>query len=128
MQVENLARLNWQATPPSSATHAWEGPNQQQIIEAPIGTALVFALSDKFRAMGVRIAVSSDSPAAASMTVRALADGREIGRTPPFKAGDQPRFMEVSLRDPKTGRPGTFGENGLSTLFTGSPGRPRYAR
>ena len=100
--VENLALLSWQATPSSPAPRTWEGPNQQQIIEAPIGTTLDFPLSDKFRAMGMRIAVSSDSRPDANITVRVLADGKEIGRTLPFKAGDQPRFVEVALQHPRT--------------------------
>jgi len=69
---------------------------------ASAGTMIEFPLTGKFRAIAVRVALSADSPANSQMTVRVLADGRDIGRTPPFKAGDQPRFMEISLQSPKT--------------------------
>jgi|GEM_PF-2542513 len=81
---------------------SWQGPNQEQVMVASTGTMIDFPLTAKFRAIAVRVALSSDSPANAQMTVRVLADGRDIGRTPPFKAGDQPRFMEISLQSPKT--------------------------
>ena len=67
-----------------------------------VGTAIDFPLPGKFRAMGVKIALSPDSPPNSQVTIRVLADGREIGHSPPFKAGDQPRFMELTLQDPKT--------------------------
>ncbi len=67
-----------------------------------MGTTIEFPLPGKFRAMGVRIALSPDSPPNSQITIRVLADGREVGRTPPFKAGDPPRFMEITLQDPRT--------------------------
>ena len=113
-EVQSLAELNWKATSPpvAPATHAesgpsppvscWEGPNQEQIMQAPVGTTLNFPLKDKFHALGMRIALSPDSPPNSQVSLRVLADGREIARTPPFKAGDQPRFIEVTIQDPKT--------------------------
>jgi hypothetical protein len=134
--VQDLAQLDWKATPPPAtspapdpapATNAppanptldangnpiveavppapplvqsWMGRNQEQIMETGLLTAIEFPLSGKFRAMGVQIALSSDSPPNSNATVRILADGREVARTPPFRAGDPPRFMEVTLRDP----------------------------
>jgi len=89
-------------TEPPPLVRSWQGPNQEQIMEAGLGTTIDFPLTGKFRAMGVRIALSPDSPPNSQATIRVLADGREIGRTPPFKAGDQPRFMEVTIQDPKT--------------------------
>jgi hypothetical protein len=80
----------------------WEGPNQEQMMMVPVGTTLEFPLTGKFHAMGAWIALSPDSPPNSNLTIRVLADGREIARTPSFKAGDQPRFMEVTLQDPKT--------------------------
>jgi len=118
-QVQNLATADWKATvppapaagnapatnapaappPPSadSAAQTWEGPNQEQIIEVPTGASVDFPLNGKFRAMGVRVALSSDSPAAATATIRILGGGQELARTPPFKAGEQPRYMQISL-------------------------------
>jgi len=80
----------------------WEGPNQEQIMETPTGTILEFPLNGKFHAIGVWIALSPDSPPNSNITIRVLADGKEIARTPAFRAGDQPRFMEATLQDPKT--------------------------
>ena len=71
-------------------------------MEATTGTILEFPLPGKFRALGVRVTLSPDSPPNSTVTIRVLADGREVARTPPFKAGDQPRFMEVTVQDPKT--------------------------
>ena len=119
-QVQSLAELNWKATPPPAApvtnaapvaqavpdqlppVQCWEGQNQEQILEAPVGTALEFPLTSKFRALAMRIALSPDSPPNSQVTLRVLANGKEIGRTPPFRAGDQPRFMEVTLQPPRT--------------------------
>ena len=66
------------------------------------GTRVEFPLAGKFRALAMKIALSPDSPPNARATVGILADGREIGRTPPFKAGDQPAFIEIALQNPKT--------------------------
>ena len=87
---------------PLPAVQSWAGPNQEQVMEAGMGTTIEFPLPGKFRAMGVRIALSPDSPPNSQITIRVLADGREVGRTPPFKAGDPPRFMEITLQDPRT--------------------------
>ncbi|MCE0496714.1 MAG: DUF1349 domain-containing protein [Methylacidiphilales bacterium] len=125
-QVQSLAELDWKATPPPAVASAkavpvantpqvanavsdapppvqcWEGPNQEQIMEAPVGTSLEFPLPGKFHALGMRIALSPDSPPNSQVNIRVLADGREIARTPPFKAGEEPRFMEVTIQNPKT--------------------------
>jgi hypothetical protein len=126
-QVQPLTELAWKATPPPAAAPApaapaanaapvataptddtqplvqsWTGPNQEQILMTSIGTSIDFPLTGKFRAMGVKIALSPDSPPNSQITIRVLADGREVGHSPPFKAGDQPRFMELTLQDPKT--------------------------
>ena len=103
LRAQNLAETDWQAAPSSGlvAPLSWEGTNQEQIIAASIGTTLNFPLADKFRAMGVKIALSPDARPDSSATIRVLADGREIARTPPFHAGEQPRFMEVTLPSPK---------------------------
>ena len=65
-----------------------------------VGTAIEFPLNGNNRALAMRIAVLSDTPDAQAV-IRFLADGQEIGRTPPVKAGDQPRFMQIKLHDPK---------------------------
>jgi hypothetical protein len=65
------------------------------------GTIVDFPLTGRFRALAFRIALSPDAPPNAQAAIRILADGREIGRTPPFKVGDQPRFVEIPLQKPK---------------------------
>ena len=65
------------------------------------GTTVDFSLPGKFRALALRIALSPDTPPNAQATVRILADGQEVGRTPPFHAGDPPRFVEITLQDPQ---------------------------
>jgi len=87
---------------PSSAAESWEGPNQEQIIKAPLATPIEFTLPGKFRAIGVKVALSPDSPPNSNLTVRVLVDGKEAARTPPFRAGEQPRYMQLTVSDPKT--------------------------
>jgi len=125
-RVQSLDELDWKATQPPVAPVAntapltntapavngvpdqlpsvrcWEGKNQEQIMEAPVGTTLDFPLPGRFRVMCARIAVSPDSPPNSQVTLRILADGKEIGRTPPLRAGEQPRLMKVTIQDPKT--------------------------
>ena len=121
-RVQSLAELDWKATPPPTnaapvanaapianalpnqlpSVWSWEGNNQEQILGVPAGTTVEFPLADKFRALGARVALSSDSPPNSTATIRVLADGKEVARTPPFKAGDQPRFMKIAIRDPKS--------------------------
>lgn len=81
---------------------AWEGNNQEQMLVASAGTTIDFPLVGKFRAVAMRIAVAPDALPNIQATVRFLADGQEVGRTLPFKAGDQPRFVEITLPQPKT--------------------------
>ena len=100
------------AAPPAPAANAapaqaasaqcWEGPDQEQVMVVPVETVVDFPLTGKFRALALRIALSSDSPPNAQAAVRVLVDGREVGRTPPMKSGDQPRFVEVTLQDPRS--------------------------
>jgi len=68
----------------------------------PAGAMIDFSLTGNFRALALRVALSPDSPPNAQMVVRILADGRQLALSPPFKAGDPPRFMEMPLSDPKT--------------------------
>jgi hypothetical protein len=87
-----------EASPP---VWSWQGPNEEELIEATAGTTLNFPLSERITALSSRIVLSPDSPPNVSVTVRVLADGREIGRTPPLKAGDPPRLMKASVQNPK---------------------------
>ena len=66
------------------------------------GTQVDFPLTGKFRALALRVALASDAPPNSQATIRILADGREIGRTPLFRAGDPPRFVEITLQNPQT--------------------------
>jgi hypothetical protein len=130
--AQSLAELDWKAVLPAAAApvpnapatnsaaanvppppanpvpeepaspNCWKGPNQEEIIEAATGTTLNFPLTGKFSAVCARIALSPDSPPNVQATVRVLADGREIGRTPPFGAGDAPRLMRATVQNPKT--------------------------
>jgi hypothetical protein len=90
------------ASSENPSVECWEGNDQEQMMAAMPGTRVEFPLAGKFRALAMKIALSPDSPPNARATVGILADGREIGRTPPFKAGDQPAFIEIALQNPKT--------------------------
>ena len=68
----------------------------------PAGTSADFPLSGPFHSLAVSFAVAPGAPDNAQAAVRILADGREVGRTPPFRAGEQPRFVQVTLLQPKT--------------------------
>lgn len=80
----------------------WEGNNQEQIMMASAGTVVDFPLTGRFRALALRFALSPDAPPNAQASLSILADGREIGRTPPFRAGDSPRYIEMTLQNAKT--------------------------
>jgi hypothetical protein len=122
--VQNLAQLDWKATGPNGAAppptpapaaangaaganpapepvpplvDSWLGKDQQQILELGTDTAIDFPLPGKFRAFGVQIALSSDSPPNATAIIHILTDGHELAKSPPFRAGDPPRFLELSL-------------------------------
>ncbi len=82
-------------TPP--LVDSWLGKDQQQILETGIDTLLEFPLPGKFRAFGTQVAVSADSPPNATATIRILVNGQELAKTPPFRVGDAPRFLELSL-------------------------------
>ena len=69
---------------------------------ASSGTLVDFPLTGRFRALAFRIALSPDAPPNAQAAIRILADGVEIGRTPLFKAGDGPRYVEIPLQAPRT--------------------------
>jgi hypothetical protein len=90
------------AAPEASPTvRCWKGPDEEELIEAPAGTTLNFPIGEKITALSSRIVLSPTSPPNAQVTVRVLADGQEIGRTPPLKAGDPPRLMKASVQNPK---------------------------
>ena len=81
---------------------SWRGPDQQQVLQVPTGTTIDFPLTGRFRAVAVRVMVSSDSAPNAQAIIHVMADGKEVGTSPPFKAGDQPRFVQVTLDNTKT--------------------------
>jgi hypothetical protein len=85
----------------NSVVERWAGPNQEQILAAPVGTALEFPLPGKFRAVALRIAVASGAAPGAQVTVRILAGGTEVFRAPPCKAGDQPLLVRANIPSPK---------------------------
>lgn len=90
------------AAPAAPPVQCWTGPSQQEILLAPAGATINFPLNGKFRTLAARIAFSPDTPPSAQAVIRILADGKEVGRTPPFKAGEQPRFIQVNLQDPQS--------------------------
>jgi hypothetical protein len=111
--TQSLLEFPFKATPPAAAAGAkpapepppvecWQGNNQEEILSAPGGTAVEFPLTGAFGEMSMRIALASDAPPNAQATIRILANGAEIGRTPPFKAGEQPRWVRMTLQQPKT--------------------------
>jgi hypothetical protein len=103
-RVQSLLGLAWKVTPAPSTIVAqcWMGNNQEQVMVLPVKTTVNFPLAGRFRAMALRVGLSPDSPPDSQATIHVLADGKEIAITPAFKAGDQPRFMEVTLQDPQT--------------------------
>jgi hypothetical protein len=115
-RTQNLFETAWKPTPAqaapeaktnaaadnASAVQCWTGDDQEQIMAVPAGTRIDFPLAEKFRAVALRIGFSSDSPPGSQATIHVLADGKEVAATPPFKAGDQPRFMEATLQDPRS--------------------------
>jgi len=110
--VQNLIELPWKAEPPAPGAKAppeeappiqsWTGPNQEQILAVPAETMVTFPLNDKFHNLAVQVALSPDSPPNALAAVHILSDGKEIGIPITCKAGDQPKFIEVALSEPKT--------------------------
>ena len=66
------------------------------------GTSIDIPLGGKFRALALKMALSSDAAPDAQATVRIVADGFEVAHTRPFKAGNQPRFVQISLPNPQT--------------------------
>ncbi|MCE0523988.1 MAG: DUF1349 domain-containing protein [Methylacidiphilales bacterium] len=90
------------ATGPNPAVQCWIGKNQEQILATPIDTVVNFPLNDQFRTVAMSVALSPGSPPNSSAILQIMADGRLVGRTPLLKAGDQPRFVEFSVSDPKT--------------------------
>jgi len=99
--VQDLAPLAWKATGAKDAGPAqvdsWLGRDQQQILETDAGTAIEFPLTGKFRAFGVKVVLGTESPANATAVIHFLTDGHELAKSPPLRAGDAPRFMELSL-------------------------------
>jgi hypothetical protein len=111
--TQSLLEFPFKATPPAPAVGAnpapepppvecWQGNNQEEVLSAPAGRAVEFPLAGTFSGMSMRIALASDAPPNAQATIRILADGTEIGRTPPFKAGEPPRWLRSTLQQPKT--------------------------
>jgi hypothetical protein len=88
--------------PVASAVETWQGPNQEQIIVATAGSSIDFPLKGKFCALSFRVALSPDSPADGHAALRVLADGKEVGRTPPMASGAAPALISVTLANPKT--------------------------
>jgi hypothetical protein len=86
--------------PPPPLVQEWLGKNQEQIMETGMGTSIEYPLSGKFRAFGTQIALSSDSPPNSTAIIHILADGREVAKSPAFRAGDPPRFLELTLANP----------------------------
>jgi len=99
--VQDLAQLDWKATGakdgPAPAVDSWLGKDQQQILETDPGTAIEFPLPGKFRAFGVQVVLSPDSPANSTAVIHFLTDGHELAKSPALRVGDSPRFMELSL-------------------------------
>jgi hypothetical protein len=99
--VLDLAPLAWKATAAKEAGPAqvdtWLGKDQQQILETDAGTAIEFPLPGKFRAFGVQVVLGSESPANATAVIHFLTDGHELAKSPPLRAGDAPRYMDLSL-------------------------------
>ena len=86
----------------SSLVGSWRGPSQEQVLQVVTGTTIDFPLTGKYRAMAMRVMISSDSPPNGQAIIHVLADGKEIGPMPPFKAGDHPRFVQITLDNTKT--------------------------
>jgi hypothetical protein len=103
----NLLELPWKPGAPaaSAAPNApappplacWSGNEEEQILALPGGLPVNFPMPGTVHALALRISVSPDSPPNAQVVVAVLADGRELGRTQPFRAGDQPRFVQLTL-------------------------------
>jgi hypothetical protein len=87
--------------PPTPPVVCWEGREQQQIMVATAGTPVTFPLPGRFRAVALQVALAPDAPPGAQAIVHLLADGHEIGSTPPLKPGEPPRFIQASVPDPK---------------------------
>lgn len=115
--VQDLAQLPWKATPTAGSpppangagppanpapplVQSWLGNDQEQILETAAGTAVEFSMPAKSRAFGVQVALASDSPQNATLTLRILADGREVAKSPAFRVGDGPRFLELNVQNP----------------------------
>jgi hypothetical protein len=71
----------------------WSGPNREEIMAMPVGKTVDFPLQGKFSSVAMNVVMLPGTPANTEATVRVLADGKEIGRTPVFKAGDAPEFV-----------------------------------
>jgi hypothetical protein len=114
-QAQSLLEFPWSATPLSGAAgvppgagaapsspsvECWQGNNAEEILAVPAGIAASFPLTGRFSGMSVRIALASGAAPNAQATIRILADGRDIGDTPPFKAGEEPRSLRVTLPQP----------------------------
>lgn len=87
--------------PPFSepTVRCWEGVDQEQIMAVDSGTQVNFPLTGKFRAIALKVVLPSDAPVGSEVTVRIMADGKEVGHAA-VKAGDPPRLLQVGLSHP----------------------------
>jgi len=100
--TQDLAQLDWKATAatkdaPAPQVDSWLGKDQQQILATDPGTAIDFPLPGKFRAFAVQVVLGSSSPANATAVIHFLTDGHELAKSPALRAGDPPRYMELTL-------------------------------
>jgi hypothetical protein len=90
------------AVPEVPGAPCWAGNNEEEVLATSAGTKVEFPLTGKFSGLAMRVALDSNSPPGVSANIRILADGREIGNSPPFRAGEAPRFLRISLQQPVT--------------------------
>jgi hypothetical protein len=83
--------------PGDSGVRTWSGDNQEQILAAPVGTSVSFPIQGKFGAAALRIAVGPGATAGTKVSLHLLADGHPIPGELVFTAGEQPRFMKITL-------------------------------
>jgi hypothetical protein len=82
---------------PNPEVLTWAGPNQEQILVVPAGASIEFPLKGKFSALAMRLALAPGAASNAEATLRVLIAGKEVARTPVFRAGDQPRSMRFTM-------------------------------
>lgn len=85
------------ASSPNSNVLTWAGNDQEQIMAAPVGTAISFPIDGKFAAAAMRVTVGPGTTAGTKVSLQLTADGQKIPSDLVFTAGDKPRLMKVSL-------------------------------